>query len=133
MAQENLRLAPRVTQDTTRDLAEVIGLPEGDTFHFTGGAPVYTTLQIVQATVLWEKPMEREPAPPEQDELEWLHAHPEVWTQYVGQWVALTTDGICAVGHDLNTVFEQAQECGAPDPIVFKISASEGPKFYAKY
>jgi len=131
MAQENLRLAPRVTQDATRKLAEVVGLPGADTFHFTSGAPVYTTLQIIQATVLWEKPMERETAPPEQDEVEWLHAHPEVWTQYAGQWVALTRDGICASGDDLNTLFERAEECGAQDPIVFRISASEGPKFYA--
>jgi len=132
MAQENLHLAPRLTHDATRNLAEVVGLLGGDTFHFTSGAPVYTTLQIMPAVVLWEKAMERESAPPEQDEVQWLYAHPDVWTQYVGQWVALTTDGICASGDDLNTVFERAHQCGAQDPIVFKISASKGPKFYAK-
>ena len=131
MPQENLRLAPRLTQDATGNLAEVIGLLGGDAFHFTSGAPVYTTIQIIPAAVLWEKAIERESAPPEQDEIEWLHDHPEVWTQYAGQWVALTADGICAAGHDAKAVFEQAEQCGAPDPIVFRISASEGPKFYA--
>jgi len=131
MAQENLRVAPRVTQDTTESLAEVIGLLPGDTFRFTSGAPAYTTLRIFHPVALWVKGIELESAPPEQDEIEWLHAHPEVWTQYAGQWVALTTDGICAAAYDVNTVFERAKECGAQEPIVFKISASKGPKFYA--
>lgn len=87
----------------------------------------------IDTLVDWGKAMIPDIALVEADAMMWLQEHPEVWTEYADQWVALTADGICTASHDINIVFQQAEQRGVRDPIVFKISGREEPKFYANH
>ena len=62
-----------------------------------------------------------------EDPIEWLNAHPEIWTEYEGQWL-IWDGGACIVAKDSESAFRLAAECGAKDPLIFKVP-SRKPHF----
>src|SRR5437867_11786527 len=56
-------------------------------------------------------------------ETRWREAHPEVFSPYAGQWIALQGEKIIATGLYLSGVICRARSHGIPSPYVFFIEA----------
>ena len=53
-------------------------------------------------------------------EMEWIAQHSEIWSQHRGQWIAVAGEQIVALGDDLLTVWEAAEQV-ADNPLFFLV------------
>lgn len=67
----------------------------------------------------------------EQDEMMWLQEHPEIWTKFAGNWIAVGRGKVLAWGVEPREVLARAKRSGAEKPLLFKVPAVERTHFYA--
>ncbi|MFQ5864872.1 MAG: DUF5678 domain-containing protein [bacterium] len=53
-------------------------------------------------------------------EYNWLLSHPEVETQYGGEYIGIVGDSLVAHGKDLKEVLKKAEETGK-EPFIYKV------------
>ena len=58
-----------------------------------------------------------------QVETKWREDHPELFSSYAGQWIALQGEKIIATGRDLSGVIRRARSRGISSPYVFFVEA----------
>lgn len=67
----------------------------------------------------------------ETDEMIWLQEHPEIWTRFAGNWIAVTRGKVLAWGVEPREVLARAKRSGAEKPLLFRVPLAERTHFYA--
>jgi len=57
-------------------------------------------------------------------EFEWLLAHPEIESQYAGEYIAILKEAVVAHGNDFNAVLEEAETHGE-EPLIHKVPIAD--------
>ena len=57
-------------------------------------------------------------------EFEWLLAHPEIESQYAGEYIAIVKDAVVAYGKDFNAVLQEAERHGK-EPLIHKVPVAD--------
>jgi len=67
----------------------------------------------------------------ETHEMMWLQEHPEIWTKFAGNWIAVRRGEVVASGAEPREVLAQAKGSGVEKPLLFKVPSVERTHFYA--
>jgi len=67
----------------------------------------------------------------ETGEMMWLQEHPEIWTKFAGNWIAVTRGKVLAWGVEPREVLARAKRSGVEKPLLFKVPLAERTHFYA--
>ena len=57
-------------------------------------------------------------------EFDWLLAHPEIASQYAGEYIAIGKDAVVAHGKDFSAVLQEAEKQGK-EPLIHKVPVAD--------